>query len=53
MLLRRYLPKRKNIDKLTQKELNEIAYELNNRPRKRLGYMTPAEAYQRELNNLF
>lgn len=52
MLLRRYLPKRKNIDKLTQKELNEIADDLNNRPRKRLGYMTPAEAYQREINNL-
>jgi IS30 family transposase len=52
-LLRRYLPKRKNIDKLTQEELNDIAYELNHRPRKRLGYMTPAEAYQREINNLF
>jgi len=52
MLLRRYLPKRKNIDKLTQEELNEIANDLNNRPRKRLGYMTPAEAYQREINIL-
>lgn len=48
-LLRGYLPKRYNIDELTQGELDDIAKELNNRPRKRLGYMTPAEAYQQEL----
>jgi len=48
-LLRGYLPKRYNIDNLTQEELDEIANDLNNRPRKRLGYETPAEAYQREL----
>lgn len=52
MLLRGYLPKRYNIDELKQQELNEIAEEINNRPRKRLGYHTPAEAYRRELNNL-
>jgi transposase, IS30 family len=51
-LLRRYLPKRKNIDKLAQEELDEIAADLNNRPRKRLGFMTPAEAYQLEINNI-
>lgn len=48
-LLRGYLPKRYNIDNLTQEELDEIANDLNNRPRKRLGYETPAEAYQQEL----
>jgi len=48
-LLRGYLPKRYNIDELTQEDLDDIATELNNRPRKRLGYMTPAEAYQQEL----
>jgi transposase, IS30 family len=51
-LLRGYLPKRTNIDKLTQEELDLIAEELNNRPRKRLGYRTPAEAYQQEIHNL-
>lgn len=51
-LLRRYLPKRTNIDKLTQEELNDIESELNNRPRKRLGYKTPAEAYQLEQLNI-
>lgn len=53
MLLRRYLPKKANIDELTQEDLNSIAEELNNRPRKRLNYHTPAEAYQRELDILF
>lgn len=52
-LLRRYLPKRKNIDNLTQDELDEIAEELNNRPRKRLGYKTPNEVYLQEMYNLF
>jgi len=45
-LLRGYLPKRTNIARLTQSELDDIAEELNNRPRKRLGYRTPNEAYQ-------
>jgi IS30 family transposase len=45
MLLRGYLPKKHNIQNLTQDELNEIAQELNNRPRKRLGYKTPNEVY--------
>ena len=46
MLLRGYLPKRVNICDLTQGELDDIAEELNNRPRKRLGYLTPNEKYQ-------
>ncbi len=45
MLLRGYLPKKRNIADLTQDELNNIASELNNRPRKRLGYKTPTEVY--------
>lgn len=45
MLLRGYLPKKRNIANLTQNELNNIASELNNRPRKRLGYKTPSEVY--------
>lgn len=49
MLLRGYLPKRSNIDNLTQSELDDIVEELNNRPRKRLGYKTPLEAYQEVL----
>lgn len=46
MLLRGYLPKRMPIDDLTQEELDDIAEELNNRPRKRHGFRTPNEMYQ-------
>jgi len=52
MLLRGYLPKKRNIDKLTQDELDDIAWELNNRPRKRLGYRTPMEVYTEEVYSL-
>jgi len=51
-LLRRYLPKRANIDDLTQEELDDIAWELNNRPRKRLGYLSPIEFYEKNVLNL-
>jgi len=43
--LRAYLPKRSDIRDLTQKELDNIAYELNNKPRKRLQWHTPQEVY--------
>lgn len=45
MLLRGYLPKRCDIRDLNQEELDDIAEELNNRPRKRFGYKTPNEIY--------
>ena len=50
MLLRGYLPKRCDISDLTQEELNDIAEELNSRPRKRLGFRTPNEAYYQYLH---
>lgn len=43
--LRAYLPKRSDIRSLTQKELDSIADELNNKPRKRLKWHTPLEVY--------
>lgn len=43
--LRAYLPKRSDIRDLTQKELDNIAWELNNKPRKRLQWHTPQEVY--------
>lgn len=51
MLLRGFLPKGSEIDKLTQEELNEIADCLNERPRKRLGFKTPKEVYLNYLKN--
>lgn len=43
-LLRQYLPKRTDLSTLSQRQLNAIARRLNTRPRKTLGFMTPAEA---------
>lgn len=43
--LRAYLPKRSDIRSLTQRELDNIAWELNNKPRKRLQWHTPQEVY--------
>lgn len=48
-ILRRYIPKKTDLTTITQTELNFILEEINNRPRKCLGYETPAEAFKREL----
>lgn len=42
-LLRQYFPKYTDLSTFTQTELNAVALRLNTRPRKTLGYMTPAE----------
>lgn len=44
-LLRRYLPKKTSFRGLSQGELNDIVAEINNRPRKCLGYSKPAELF--------
>jgi IS30 family transposase len=41
-LLRQYLPARTDLRRYTQAQLNAIARQLNTRPRKTLGYHTPA-----------
>lgn len=43
--LRRYLPKGTRFDDLTQEELDQFIHEINNRPRKILGWATPAEIF--------
>jgi len=42
-LLRQYFPKKTCLQKYTQEELNIVAIQLNNRPRKTLGYKSPAK----------
>jgi IS30 family transposase len=42
-LIRQYLPKGKSLRHVTQAKLNRIAEELNHRPRKRLGWKSPAQ----------
>lgn len=43
--LRRYLPKKMNIRKLTQRMLDDLAKNLNRTPRKCLDYLTPEEVF--------
>lgn len=44
--IRKYLPKRTSFADLTQDELEEFITEINNRPRKCLGWLTPAEVFE-------
>jgi IS30 family transposase len=42
-LLRQYFPKGTDLGKITELELDQVADELNDRPRKRLGFYKPTE----------
>jgi IS30 family transposase len=44
-LIRQYLPKRKSMAHVTQRECDRIAKKLNTRPRKRYDYDTPEERF--------
>ena len=47
-LVRRFLPKKTNLAKISQDHLVKIEYWLNHRPRKCLGFKTPAEVFKAE-----
>lgn len=44
-VLRRYLPKGTDFDTIDDEELNDIVEEINNKPRKCLGWSTPKEVF--------
>ena len=44
-LLRQYFPKGEDISDYSQAELNRVAQQLNERPRKTLGFKTPADIF--------
>jgi len=44
-LLRQYFPKRTSLGGISQEQLDAVAAKLNGRPRKTLGWMTPAERF--------
>ena len=50
-LLRQYFPKSTDLSSWGPGYLNSVAAELNNRPRKRLDWRTPAEALDQLLSN--
>ena len=51
-LLRQYLPKGADLSVYTQEQLDEIAWSLNTRPRKSLGFRSPVEVYSELLLNM-
>ena len=44
-LIREYFPKEKEFQEITDKQIVDVQNKLNNRPRKILGYKTPAEVF--------
>lgn len=51
-LLRQYFPKGTDLSRWTEKDLQAVAVTLNARPRKTLGWRTPAEVYQEQLSSM-
>lgn len=49
-LIRDYFPKKTDFNTITNEQLQEVENLLNNRPRKRLGWLTPLEVFSKELN---
>lgn len=47
-LVRRYLSKRSSLDDVSQQDLDDIAKEIDNRPRKILNFQTPKEVLEYE-----
>lgn len=50
-LLRQYFPKGTDLSRHGRRELAAVATALNSRPRKVLGWKTPAEAFTRHLSS--
>jgi len=46
-LIRQFLPKNRRLNNVTAEEIEAIMTNLNNRPRKTLGYLTPLEVKSR------
>ncbi|MGC2458309.1 MAG: IS30 family transposase, partial [Gallionellaceae bacterium] len=44
-LIRQYFPKSRDFTTITQQEIDTTMERLNNRPRKRLGFLTPSQVF--------
>lgn len=51
-LLRQYFPKGTDLSRWTAQDIEAIAHAFNTRPRKTLGWKTPAEALEEQLNSI-
>jgi len=50
-LVRQYFPKKTNFDLIQNEQVKKIEAILNNRPRKRYGYLSPNEVFVNAINN--
>jgi IS30 family transposase len=50
-LIRQYFPKGTDFRKVTRAQLKRVVDKLNNRPRKQLGYHTPADMFWGEYSS--
>jgi transposase, IS30 family len=51
-MLRQYVPKKRAMSTVSDEEIRMIQNRLNNRPRKRLGFKTPAEVFHQSLKSV-
>ncbi|MGE3414195.1 MAG: transposase, partial [Dehalococcoidia bacterium] len=51
-LLRQYFPKGTDLSRWSNEEIQAVAAAINGRPRKTLGWKTPAEAFEEHLKSL-
>ncbi|SCY82690.1 hypothetical protein SAMN02910441_02489, partial [Ruminococcus sp. YE282] len=52
-MLRRFIPKGKSIDDYSADDILYFADKINNLPRKILGYRTPEELFEQELDRIY
>jgi transposase, IS30 family len=52
VLLRQYFPKGTDLSRWSSADLEAVALAINNRPRKTLGWRTPAEVFEEQLRSL-
>ena len=50
-LIRQYIPKGTNLNAVTEQQIKEIQYKINNRPRKNLNFYAPIEIFSLNLKN--
>ena len=50
-LIRQYIPKKTNFNKLNEQQIKNIQYKLNNRPREKLNFYSPKEIFFLNLNS--
>jgi len=51
-LIRQYFPKKYDFNLITKNDIKYVENKLNNRPRKRFGFLTPNQVYLQKLKNI-